>query len=345
MPSMVAHPVTLLDALGPDARLNASAFGEEEAAPAAEVSHAETDASILEPNCDIGTPLPVPMTEASGFDIFADGIEVSSVAAWVLGLPVRVAHVAAAAVRRTEREMSDFVAERLETVILLPEALPVEVRDNVRKLHGIEDRRVLVVETRGENDAEARDWHFVLRQAVSDRREELERDVIVEAAKRNGAARIVVDGGIAKYRGDLKSSGSVVGLVKSHRHYYFTAETVAESIFSLPEGHRTPVFEAAPSLDKLPTYSWYLRLRHSDDGPPWFGLVRVEMFEPEAALRHADEISAWLLAERTPISLPDARYDRLIYPIRFIEQYLRSRQPSVWQLKALIGHAQSRKQA
>jgi hypothetical protein len=345
MPSMVAHPVTLLDALGPDARLNTNAFREEEAIQAVEVRHADMDASILEPNCDINTPVPVSVSETSGFDIFVDGIEVSSVAAWVLGLPVRVAHVAAAAIRRTDKEMSDFVAERLETVVLVPAALPADLRENVRKLHGIEDQKVWIVEVADEIDAPPRDWHFVLREAVSKRREELERDVIVEAASRNGSARIVVDGGIARYRGDLRSPGSVVGLVKSHRHYYFTAETVAKSIYALPEGHRTPVFEAAPSVESQPTYSWYLRLRSSEDGPPWFGLVRVETLEPETALQQADDISAWLLAERAPISLPDARYDRLIYPIRFVEQYLRSRQPSVWQLKALIGHAQYRKEA
>lgn len=342
---MVSHPLTLLDALGPDARLNTNAFGEEEAAPAVEVRYADTDAPILEQSCDIGTPLPVSMTESSGLDIFVDGIEVSSVAAWVLGLPVRVAHVAAAAVRRRDKDMNDFVAERLETVILLPAALPTDLRENVTKLHRAHDRSVWVVEGVGERDAAPKDWHIVLREAVSGRRGELERDVIVQAASSDGAAWIVVDGGVAKYRSDLRSSGNVVGLIKSHRHYYFTAETVVKDIFSLPEGHRTPVFVAAPSPDSQPTYSWYLRLRASQEGPPWFGVVRVEMLEPEAALRHADEISAWLLAERTPVSLPDARYDRLIYPIRFIEQYLRSRQPSVWQLKALIGHAQSRKQA
>jgi hypothetical protein len=50
----------------------------------------------------------------------------------------------------------------------------------------------------------------------------------------------------------------------------------------------------------------------------------VEAPADEEILRMAGEISGWLLAERTPLSLPDARWDRLIYPVRDCEQYLRS---------------------
>jgi len=334
---MRTQPATLRDALGDEARLNTDAFRQEEAQQAVEVHHAEADAPIVEPDCEIGTPIPVSATETSGFEIFVDGIEVSSVAAWFSGLPLRVGHLAAAAVGRNEREMDDFATERLETVILVPDAMPAEKQQEIKKLEGVEGRKVLIVESRTDGEALPKDWHLVLREAVSKRREELERDVIVEVAAARADAWIAVDGGIARYRSDLKNASRTVGLVKSHRHYYFTPETVAESVFPLPEGHRTPVFEAAPSPDKQATYSWYLRLRASADGPPWFGLVRVEMCDAQAAVSNADDVSAWLLAERAPVSLPDARYDRLIYPIRFIEQYLRSCQPSAWQLRALVG--------
>ena len=43
----------------------------------------------------------------------------------------------------------------------------------------------------------------------------------------------------------------------------------------------------------------------------------------------ADVVSGWLLAETTPISLPDLRWDRLIYPIRDCEQFLRARAPQL----------------
>lgn len=335
---MRTQPATLREALGDEARLNTDAFRQEEAQQAVEVSHAEADAPIVEPDCEIGSPIPVPATESSGFVIFVDGIEVSSVAAWFSGLPLRVGHLAAAAVGRNEREMDEFVAERLETVILVPDAMPAEKKHEIEKLRSTHGCKVLIVEPK-KKDGEALpgDWHTLLRDAVCTRREELEREVIVEAAATRPGSWMAVDGGIAKHHSDLKDVSRIVGLVKSHRHYYFTPETVAESVLPLPEGHRTPVFEAAVSAEKQPTYSWYLRLRASEDGPPWFGLVRVEMRDVQAAVRNADGVSAWLLAERAPVSLPDARYDRLIYPIRFIEQYLRSRQPSAWRLRALIG--------
>jgi hypothetical protein len=41
----------------------------------------------------------------------------------------------------------------------------------------------------------------------------------------------------------------------------------------------------------------------------------------------ADTISRWLLAEGTPLSLPDTRWDRLIYPVHDCEAFLRSRAP------------------
>jgi hypothetical protein len=43
----------------------------------------------------------------------------------------------------------------------------------------------------------------------------------------------------------------------------------------------------------------------------------------------ADRISRWLLAETTPLSLPDARWDRLLYPIRDCEEFLRARAPKI----------------
>lgn len=336
---MSTQPATLRDVLGKEARINTTAFRQEEAQQAIEVHHAEVDAPIVEENRHIGTPIPVSPGQPSGFDIFVDGIEMSSVAAWAGGLPIRIGHVAAAAVGRREGEMNDFVSERLETVILVPAAMADQTRRAIKGLEGVGKCSVLTVESTTEGHGPTLDWHLVLREAISKRREELERDVIVDVVRSRAGAWVTVDGGVARYRSDIEASCRVVGLVKSHRHYYFTPETVVASVFPLPAGHRTPVFEAALSKDSMPTYSWYLRLHASEDGPPWFGLVRIELCDRDAALRHAEDISSWMLAERAPLSLPDARYDRLIYPIRFIEQYLRARQPSRWHLRALIGCA------
>jgi hypothetical protein len=36
----------------------------------------------------------------------------------------------------------------------------------------------------------------------------------------------------------------------------------------------------------------------------------------------ADLVSRWLLAERAPVALPDARWDVMVYGVRECEQYL-----------------------
>ena len=49
-------------------------------------------------------------------------------------------------------------------------------------------------------------------------------------------------------------------------------------------------------------------------------------FPPDPGAR-APGISGWLFAERATLSAPDARFDRLLYPIHDVETYLRSRAP------------------
>ena len=68
--------------------------------------------------------------------------------------------------------------------------------------------------------------------------------------------------------------------------------------------------------------SWYLRLRDPAGRSPLFGLVRVETALADDITVRADLVSRWLLAERTPVSLPDQRWDVMVYGIRECEQYL-----------------------
>jgi hypothetical protein len=85
--------------------------------------------------------------------------------------------------------------------------------------------------------------------------------------------------------------------------------------------------------------SWYLRLRTERGGDPLHGLVRVEMLAPNGMFDSemplmadvmsqinelANTISAWILAERLPVSLPDSRWDRLTYGVHDCERYLAS---------------------
>ena len=61
---------------------------------------------------------------------------------------------------------------------------------------------------------------------------------------------------------------------------------------------------------------------------PMWGLVRVEVAVPEGGVaevtRRADQVSLWVLAEATPVALPDGRWDKMVYGVRDCEEVLRA---------------------
>jgi hypothetical protein len=100
-------------------------------------------------------------------------------------------------------------------------------------------------------------------------------------------------------------------------------------VLGLRAGQRSSVFRiAAPR--RAPVASWYLRLRDPAGHDPMWGLVRVEATDraadetPETLGARADHISRWILAEASPIALPDGRWDKMVYGIRDCEQFLRA---------------------
>jgi hypothetical protein len=174
--------------------------------------------------------------------------------------------------------------------------------------------------------------------AISVERNRLERQTCLAWLRLEEEGRLLVDGTIGQLVGAITGPlGSVVGLVKSHRKQYFTVET-ATTILGLQEGERSSVFVVQSRRDHVsPTHSWYLRLRGDSYKSPAFGLVRIEVPPIEVSSDAANEISSWVLAERSPLSLPDLRYDRLLYPIRAVELLLKSRHPSRQSIQSLIG--------
>ena len=51
---------------------------------------------------------------------------------------------------------------------------------------------------------------------------------------------------------------------------------------------------------------------------------RVEVAECDRPGERADEISRWVLAETSPLALPDGRWDKMSYGIRDCEEFLRA---------------------
>jgi hypothetical protein len=115
--------------------------------------------------------------------------------------------------------------------------------------------------------------------------------------------------------------------VKSHRTLYAEGDAL-QTIFALRRGERSSVFRVT-SPKRIPVASWYLRMRDPIGHDPMWSLVRVEVALPSridvAAIgERADLVSRWILAEVTPLSLPDARWDKMVYGIRDCEEFLRA---------------------
>ena len=100
------------------------------------------------------------------------------------------------------------------------------------------------------------------------------------------------------------------------------------SILGLGHRERSSVFRIT-STRRTAVASWYLRLRDPAGRDPMWGLVRVEIAHPDPTEVHeigdrADEVSRWILAEASPLALPDARWDKMVYGIRDCEEFLRA---------------------
>jgi hypothetical protein len=158
------------------------------------------------------------------------------------------------------------------------------------------------------------------RNAVQRKREELEID-LAQSWCASETAPLYVDGGLSG-SGEAAKSPLVVGVVKSHRTLYAKPESL-DVITSLDAGMRTASFEIRPKYRET-VASWYLRLRDARGRDPLFGLVRVEIARRSWSPERADEISRWVLAERSPVSLPDKRWSTMAYGIRDCEEYLRA---------------------
>jgi hypothetical protein len=161
----------------------------------------------------------------------------------------------------------------------------------------------------------ARAKHF-----INNWRESIERDLALRWCE-HATGWLLIDGSIA-ISPKVAACRNVVGLIKSHRTRLFDGAD-ARVILKLRAGQRTSVFEPK-TWQATPVRSWYLRVHDAAGHDSLWGLVRVEMAASHDPAM-ADVISQWLLAELRPVALPDARWDRLIYPIRDCEEFLRAR--------------------
>ena len=180
-----------------------------------------------------------------------------------------------------------------------------------------------------DGDEQSLEHPLALREAavhrVQEDRERLEQALAREWCERENRP-LLIDGGISGAE-PIARSTCAVGVVKSHRTLYARGEALG-TVLALKAAERSSVF-LVTSEKRASVASWYLRLRDARGRDPMWGLVRVEVAAPPSGRdndigRRADEVSRWILAEVSPVALPDGRWDKMVYGVRDCEEFLRA---------------------
>ena len=135
-----------------------------------------------------------------------------------------------------------------------------------------------------------------------------------------------MDGSLAESP-EWSADPRMVGVAKSHATLPFDGADL-ELYLRVPCGSRTSIF-APQTRSVAPVHAWALRLWPWESKDLFHGLVRIEVAPANGTPAIADLLSRRLLAERAPISTPDKRWDRLLYGVHSVEQYLRARAGSL----------------
>jgi hypothetical protein len=243
---------------------------------------------------------------------YLDGIQRSEIIAYAGSAPIVVAEIAAAVRQREDRRLRTSVEARRTVALGRPSALaaagdalsemqaiplpedepPHPLRDLVNAGHALDQARGALEVTVGDRYRAGSDGWLVL------------------------------DGSLSvspRWAEDPR----MVGLSKSHSILPFDGADL-EQYLRLPWAHRSSVY--APATRSLaPVHAWGLRLWPWEGKDLLHGLVRVEVAPANGSTEQASRISRWILAERAPVSAPDRRWDRLLYGIHSVEQYLKAR--------------------
>ncbi|HEY3284424.1 MAG TPA: hypothetical protein VGN26_19310 [Armatimonadota bacterium] len=268
--------------------------------------------------------------DSSGFTHFLDGKQETHLVLYAGMVPILLG-ITCAAVRKREADGRMYAHDRAygEALFAPRDLLPDRLLDGFRE-HGVGLRDVRVKEP----DATVPMLLHEARKAVATQRQTQERDLATEwigRRKREGAGVLVIDGSLPREVLRASHGACVVGAVKSCTTAYFPIEQQMRC-YGLRVGERSSVFRTPKGRrDDQGVFSWYLRLFDNTGMDLTFGLTRLEI--PSTDLDRlpwelADQISAWMLAERSPLSKPDPRWDRMAYTIYDCEQYLRSTMPS-----------------
>ena len=253
---------------------------------------------------------------------FLDGIQRWKVSYYDGVVPIVRAYVAAAVRRRTGERRLRTVGEATRAFHAAPRAA---LRPAVRA--ALEASGVELLDVPLPQDAVGQPGPALeaARRAVENARVALEKALGERHVAALEAEEWLVVDGVLSESARLAAHPRALGVVKSHGAQYFEGDALKRAL-TLPALHRTSVFRPRGRAHH-DVCSWYLRLWPWEGNDLLFGLLRIEGAPAPAVVAAASATSAWLVRERAPVSTPDARWDRLLYPIHDVETYLRARAP------------------
>jgi hypothetical protein len=243
---------------------------------------------------------------------YLDGVQRSEVVGYYGSAPVLAAEIAAAVRERQDRRLRTVAHKARRLILARPAALaaagaavlehePVPLPDDDAP-HPVRD--------------------LLNASRVLDRERGTLELAVGDAYRARSEGWLVVDGSLAespRWAADLR----LVAISKSHSVLPFDGDEL-ERYLRLPLAHRSSIY--APVTRSLaPVHAWGLRLWPWEGKDLLHGLIRVEVAPVNGTPEVADRISRWLLAERAPVSAPDQRWDRLLYGVYSVEQYLKAR--------------------
>jgi hypothetical protein len=259
----------------------------------------------------------------SEFGAFLDGTQNVRVIAHHFGLPIVLGTVSAAIRVRVNRRFTTWGHQtpRVERKIYAPLRYIPGLAAAGSSIQGWQ----IVDSSTADKDGQYPSEHPVAlyekaTRAVDRDREALE-DQLAEEWCVRGEAPLFVDGGISR-SARVSASSCAIGVIKSHRTLYVEGDAL-RIVMGLGRGERSSIFRVSPR-SRHSVLSWYLRLREAEGHDPMWGLVRVEAADCERPAERADEVSRWIIAETSPLALPDGRWDKMSYGIRDCEEFLRA---------------------
>lgn len=270
----------------------------------------------------------VTRTMVSGFGAFLDGVQKVRMIGRHFGVPLVLGTTGAAIRVRVNRRLVTWGhhAPKLEQKLYLPLRYLPNLDETLRAGSPRKYGQFQVVDTSIPDASGAYPSEHptvLLERAIRtvDRQRDALEDELAEAWCTLAGPPMFIDGGISRSP-RVASSPNAIGVIKSHFTLYVEGEAL-KTVVGLAKGERSSVFQVTPK-SRTAVMSWYLRLRDPEGHDALWGLVRIEMSKSDNPTERADEVSRWVLAESSPLALPDGRWDKMSYGIRDVEEFLRA---------------------